>query len=46
MNAPIAGQLMAELIADGRAHTVDVASFELGRFARGETTVDATSPFH
>jgi sarcosine oxidase subunit beta len=46
MHAPIAGQLMAELIADGHAQTVDVSSFELGRFARGETAVDATSPFH
>ena len=46
MHAPIVGQLMAELIADGRPHTVDVTSFNLDRFARGETKVDATSPFH
>ena len=46
MHAPIAGQLMAELIADGRAHTVDVTSFGLDRFGRGEAKVDATSPFH
>ena len=26
MHGPIAGQLMAELVADGRAHTVDIAA--------------------
>lgn len=46
MHAPIAGQLMAELIADGRAHTVDVSGFALDRFGRAEAKVDATSPFH
>ena len=37
MHGPIAGQLMAELIADGRASTVDIAALGLDRFARGET---------
>ncbi len=40
MHGPIAGQLMAELIADGRATTVDVAPLALDRFARGEITVE------
>jgi sarcosine oxidase subunit beta len=40
MHGPIAGQLMAELIADGRATTVDIAPLALDRFARGEITVE------
>jgi sarcosine oxidase subunit beta len=40
MHGPIAGQLMAELIADGRASTVDIAPLALDRFARGEATVE------
>jgi sarcosine oxidase subunit beta len=40
MHGPIAGRLMAELIADGRATTVDVAPLALGRFARGELAVE------
>jgi sarcosine oxidase subunit beta len=40
MHGPIAGQLMAELIADGRAATVDIAPLALDRFARGELTVE------
>ena len=36
MHGPIAGQLMAELIADGRATTVDATPLGLERFARGE----------
>ena len=36
MHGPIAGQLMAELIADGRATTLDIAPLALERFARGE----------
>jgi sarcosine oxidase subunit beta len=40
MHGPIAGRLMAELIADGRASTVDIAPLALDRFARGETTVE------
>ena len=32
MHGPIAGQLMAELVADGRAHTVDIAPLDIDRF--------------
>jgi hypothetical protein len=31
---------MAELIADGRASTVDIAPLSIERFARGETVVE------
>ena len=41
MHGPIAGQLMAELITDGRASTVDIAPLGLDRFARGETSSGA-----
>ena len=34
-HAPIVGKLLAELIVDGRATTVDIARLDLGRFARG-----------
>ena len=40
MHGPIAGQLMAELITDKRATTVDIAPLALGRFARGELAVE------
>jgi sarcosine oxidase subunit beta len=40
MHGPIAGQLMAELIADGRAHTVDVSALSLARFARSPAAVE------
>ena len=40
MHGPIAGQLMAELITDGRATTVDIAPLGLDRFARGELAVE------
>jgi sarcosine oxidase subunit beta len=40
MHGPIAGQLMAELIADGRASTVDIAPLALDRFARGESNLE------
>ncbi|OGO15965.1 MAG: FAD dependent oxidoreductase [Chloroflexi bacterium RBG_13_68_17] len=33
MHGPVAGQLMAEFILDGRAQTVDVSSLDLARFA-------------
>jgi sarcosine oxidase subunit beta len=35
MHGPIAGKLMAEIILDGQATTVDVASLDLARFAEG-----------
>jgi sarcosine oxidase subunit beta len=40
MHGPIAGQLMAELIADGRASTLDISPLSLDRFARGESAVE------
>ncbi|MGH7335283.1 MAG: NAD(P)/FAD-dependent oxidoreductase [Candidatus Rokuibacteriota bacterium] len=40
MHGPIAGQLMAELIADGRASTLDISALSLERFTRGETAVE------
>jgi sarcosine oxidase subunit beta len=40
MHGPIAGQLMAELIADGRATTLDIAPLSLDRFARGEAVLE------
>jgi sarcosine oxidase subunit beta len=40
MHGPVAGQLMAELVADGRATTVDIAPLALDRFARGELSLE------
>ena len=40
MHGPVAGRLMAELIADGRASTVDIAPLALDRFARGEINIE------
>jgi len=40
MHGPIAGQLMAELIVDGRASTVDITPLALDRFARGEMNLE------
>jgi len=37
-HAPVVGKLLAELIVDGRARTVDVAGLALERFARGDRT--------
>ena len=34
-HAPIVGKLLAELVVDGRAHTVDIAPLSLERFAGG-----------
>jgi sarcosine oxidase subunit beta len=45
MHAPTAGELLAELIVDGQATSLDISSFDLGRFARGGGQVDPTSPF-
>jgi glycine/D-amino acid oxidase-like deaminating enzyme len=36
MHAPIGGQLVAELIADGETSTMDLAPFRLERFASSE----------
>ncbi len=40
MHGPIAGQLMAELVADGRASTLDIAPLSIERFARGESHLE------
>ncbi|HEY3060665.1 MAG TPA: hypothetical protein VGL99_17030 [Chloroflexota bacterium] len=33
MHGPIAGKLLAEVMLDGRAHTIDIASLDPNRFA-------------
>lgn len=35
MHGPVAGQLMSEIILNGKASTVDVSSLDLSRFAEG-----------
>jgi sarcosine oxidase, subunit beta len=40
MHGPIAGRLMAEIVADGRATTLDATPLGLERFARGETSLE------
>ena len=40
MHGPIAGQLMAELITEGRCLTMDARALDIARFARGETQVE------
>jgi sarcosine oxidase subunit beta len=42
--APAVGVCMAELIAEGRASTVDIDAFRLRRFAEGRT-VDGPYPY-
>ena len=39
-HAPIVGKLLAELIVDGRAHSVDISALGLDRFDRGELIVE------
>jgi sarcosine oxidase subunit beta len=34
--SPVVGQLMAELVLDGRAHTLDVTALRLARFEEGD----------
>ncbi len=41
MLSPVSGRLLAETIVEGRARTVDVAPFSLGRFDSGELAVEA-----
>jgi sarcosine oxidase, subunit beta len=36
MHGPICGKLMAELILEGQAHTVDISTLALSRFAEGK----------
>ena len=40
MHGPIAGQLMAEMLAHGRAVTMNAGPLDMGRFARGEADVE------
>jgi sarcosine oxidase subunit beta len=40
MHAPATGQLMAELIVDGRAHTIDISPFAFERFESGEAKAE------
>jgi len=40
MHGPIAGQLMAELVADGRTQTVNIAPLDIERFKRGDAPVE------
>jgi sarcosine oxidase subunit beta len=40
MHGPIAGHLMAEIIVDGRATTLDATPLALERFAGGETSLE------
>jgi sarcosine oxidase subunit beta len=39
-HAPIVGKLLAELIVEGRARTVDVSSLGLERFERGDVVAE------
>ena len=41
MHAPAIGRLMAELVLDGRARSMDVAALSLARFARGPARPEA-----
>jgi sarcosine oxidase subunit beta len=42
MHAPALGQLLAEIILDGAAHTLDVHALRPSRFAEGEPNVGPT----
>jgi sarcosine oxidase subunit beta len=39
-HAPVVGKLLAELVVDGAARTVDISSLGLGRFAAGEVVAE------
>lgn len=45
MHGPIAGQLMAEIIMEGHAHTVDVDPLSFDRFARGDYQKEILTSF-
>jgi sarcosine oxidase subunit beta len=36
MHGPVAGLLMAELILDGKTHTLDISQLRWSRFAEGD----------
>ena len=40
MHGPICGKLMAEVITEGQATTLDIRSLALTRFAAGQAIVD------
>lgn len=40
MHAPATGQLLAELVVDGAASTIDVSPFSIERFSTGELAVE------
>ena len=40
-HAPIVGLLLAEIVLDGAAHTVDIGSLSLDRFAKGAPVREA-----
>jgi sarcosine oxidase subunit beta len=40
MHGPACGQLMAELLLDGRTHTLDVSALDPARFAKGRTLTE------
>jgi sarcosine oxidase subunit beta len=40
-HAPVVGKLIAEIVTEGEARTVDVSTLCLDRFARGELLVEA-----
>jgi sarcosine oxidase subunit beta len=40
-HAPVVGKLLAEMIVDGGARTVDVTSLALERFGRGDLVPEA-----
>jgi sarcosine oxidase subunit beta len=40
-HAPIVGKLLAEMIVDGEARTVDVSGLSLERFERGDLVREA-----
>jgi glycine/D-amino acid oxidase-like deaminating enzyme len=39
-HAPVVGKLLAEMVVDGAAHTVDVSTLGLDRFARGPVVAE------
>jgi glycine/D-amino acid oxidase-like deaminating enzyme len=41
MHAPAIGRLMAELVLDGHAGSMDIAPLSLARFARGTARPEA-----
>jgi len=40
-HAPVVGKLIAEMVVEGSARTVDVSSLDLGRFTRGDLVHEA-----